>query len=459
MDSAPQQLTELPNSDAQRERIRKITQCGPAGRLRHCLTVAVEIRGQVDEAELRSRLDRIVTRRPALGSVFTGNLTHQLRGGTPAFRQQVISASDAESRWRIAMEIAQFEAQRPFRAGEHPLIRGLLLSAETDRHLFVLNFDQLVSDNWSANLVLDDLFDLDGAGTRADPDAYPRLWRERADWLAGPAGSAAISRRRAHLADAALNWPVPVDPDAEGQATVADRFLAIDETVTERLRCQVRQARGSLLAAAAMALVVSLVEDRDQPLGLLSTLAGRESPAEQAVVGWFANCAVIRLPPRGGTIQDFATALRGEIFAALGAQRVPFELVAESMPAGEPGGPSCALVFLPKGFSGGRQPEQRMGGALITRAAVDVCPAGADIDFFLIEDAAPMQSTPSATLTIGASTWTDVAGPETVHRMLERWVSVLAALAEYPWASTPLDRVASLAARGQLSLPGPLMPP
>lgn len=468
MSDAPRQLTELPNSAAQRERIRRIAESGATKRLRHCLTVATEITGDLDTAELQSRLDQIIVRRPALGSMFTGGDSHQLLGGRPLLRRQTATGPDANARWRIAMETADFESLRPFRPGEHPLVRAVLISAEADRHLLVLTFDQLVSDNWSANLVLDDLFGSDQAdgggqafrrtgperrdshaqsggarrngehGLLADPDLYPLIWRERENWIAGPAGRAAIDRRRAHLTDAALNWPVPLGQPDEPPATIVDRFTAIDEEVTATLRSQVRLARGSMLAAAAMALVTGIAASHDRPLGLLSTLTGRESAAEQDVVGWLATYGVIRLPPRTGTIAEFAATLRGEIFDALSDQRVPFELVRKAMPVGEATGPSIALVFLPRGFSGGRQPTQRIGDAIVRRTAVDVCPTGADIDFFLMEEAPPMRSAPRAALTVGVSTWSDVARPEIVSHLLDRWVSTLKALAYLPWGSTPI---------------------
>lgn len=445
-------LTELTNSEAQRARIRRIAELGQVGRLRHCVTVAVEIRGPADPRELRSRLNRVVARRPALGSAFDGESTHDLRGGTPTFRQQAVSGPDPESRWRVAMEIADFEAQRPFRPGEYPLVRGLLLTAQADRHLFILNFDQLVSDNWSANLVLEDFFEARDIDTR--PDEYPAVWRARQDWLASPAGSAAIGRRRERLAGARLGWPVPGDLCPEQRAGVVDQFAAIDETVTEHLRLQVRQARGSLLAAAALALAVGLAEDPWMPLGLLTTLAGRESAAEQAVVGWFASQGVIPLPPRTGLVGDFAAAVRDEIFAALSDQLVPFELVSDFMPPAKTSGPTCALVFLPKGMAGGRQPELIMDGALVRRTAVDVCPTGADIDFFLMEDAPPMRSAVPAKLTAGVSTWSDVASQEAVGELLRRWITALAAVAESPWSSTPLEQIARRMANGRPSPSG-----
>ncbi len=449
---APQreESLELSNSSAQRERIRRIAERGPTGRLRHCLTVGAEIHGQVDENELRTRLGGLVDRRPALGSVFTDRGTHRLAGGSPVFRRQAISAPDAASRWRITRDIAAFEAQRPFAPGEHPLVRGLLLSPEADRHLLVLTIDQLVGDSWSANLVVRDLFGDEGARSVREPDGYAAVWREREEWLADPEGVSAVERRRHHLADATPRWPIPANPDLEA-LSVAEEFVALDDSVTDALRVRVREAHGSLLAVAAMALVLSIVEDPDQPLALLSTLAGRETPAEQEVVGWFAGDGVIRLPARRGTVREYATALRTEIFAALGAQRVPYELLSDALPDEPAAGPTCALVFLPRELSGGRPAEQRLGAAAVSRTAISICPTSADIDFFLIEDAPPMSSAPPAALTVGASTGRDVTDAETISRLLQRWIATLTALAGLPWSSTPITGVVGPVAGGLVS--------
>lgn len=89
----------------------------PTGQLRHCLTVGAEIRGPVDEGELRARLDGLIARRPALGSVFTDHGTHRLADGSMELRRQAASGPDAVSRWRTSKEVAGFEGQRPFSPG------------------------------------------------------------------------------------------------------------------------------------------------------------------------------------------------------------------------------------------------------------------------------------------------------------------------------------------------------
>lgn len=434
---------ELPNSVAQCERIRRIANRGPAGRLRHCLSVAAEIRGPVDEAELRARLDGLIARRPALGSMFTGHGTHRLAGGSTELRRQAVTGPDAASRWRAAIQIADFEGRRPFFRGEHPLVRGMLLSPEDDHHLLVLTVDQLVGDSWSANLIIGDLFGAGSARDSREPDGYAAVWRERQDWLAGSEGTTVVTERRRHLADARWRWPIHPDPDEDRPGDVHEQFLALEDPVAAALRARVRQSRGSVLAVAAMALVLGVADDvadtRDQPFALLTTLAGRETVAEQEAVGWFATDAAIRLPARRGTVHEYLTALRGEIFAALAAQRVPGELLAATAADAHQAGPTCALVYLPRELSGGPPGGQyRLGTAAVSRAAVSVCPTGADIDFYLLEDPPPMTSAPPAALTVGALADGGVADARTVSSLLRRWAATLTVLSGLPWSSTPV---------------------
>lgn len=448
--ASERRVEEVPNSAAQRARIADVTGRGPVGVLRHCLTVGIQIRGTADEEdlreELRGRLARAVARRPALRAVFGGDAGgdgHLIRASAePVVRRHRVAGATPEARWATAHMIADFEANRPFGLGETPLVRGTLLTAEKDRHLFVLAFDQLSCDAWSANLVVDDLLADDGAARGSD--GYETVWRDREAWLAADEGRAAVCRRREAAAGASRRWAVALEGHGEDPEEVVELFLGVDDDVTTALRERLRAARGSLLAAGATALAAGVADDPEATLALRSTLAGRESTAEQGVVGWFANSAVLALPSRRGTVLEYATALRGMIFEALTAQRVPYELVDDVLAPGTAGGPSCAVVFLPRGLSGGDRTEYPLGGALASRTAVSVCPTGADIDFFLIEEGPPIGDTPPALLTVGARSRRAVASPQEVEMLLERWVRALYVLAGRDWRTTPVSSVGTV---------------
>jgi hypothetical protein len=438
---------ELPNNATQRERIRELTACGPTGRLRHCLTAGIEIRGLVDEEELRERIGRLTARRPALGSVFTGADTHRpVSGEPPRFRRQLIDGITSGARWAVANDIADSEAYRPFRFGEHPLVRGTLLTTEEDRHLLVVNADQLVCDAWSANLVVNDLLADDHD---AVPDAYPSVWQAREDWLRSPAGITATQRRSDRVSGAWRRWPVPLSPDPGAADEVVERFVAVDDNITLALRDRVRRVRGSLLAVGAAAFAISTVSEPSLPLALTSSLAGRESAAEEDVVGCFANEAVLAMPPRRGTVAEYLTVVRGEIFAALQDQRVPYGLLRSALHDGYAGGPSCALTFLPKGLSGGETVPARLGGAVAIRTALSTCPTSADIDLFMIEEAPPNGDGARTLLRLGASGERAVVGEATVERLLEQWAAAITVLAEQDWRGLPVTELAAFLPGGQ----------
>lgn len=431
----------LPNSPAQNARIREVLARGPVGVLRHCLTVGLDIRGKADGALLEERLARVIARRPALRCVFGEDGAHTALEHAPALVQhRRIEGATARARWELAIETADFEAQRPFALGQTPLVRSTLLTAEDDRHLLVINLDQLACDAWSANLVVADLLaDAEDGDPPPRTDGYQTAWLGRESWRKSPDGQAAIERRRAAVRGALRGWPLSTEGDPGDPQTVVERFLALDDGAAAALLGQVRSARGSLLAVAAAALAAGVAEDPSTRLALRSTFAARESTAEERVVGWFANEAVLVLPPRRGTVLEYADTLRSSIFGALTDQRVSYPDLDDVLSSGPASAPSCALVFLPKTLSGGQQ-AGRLGDAGATRTAISVCPTGADIDFFLIEES-PTTDGPRALLTIGATTSRGVATPEEVDRMLERWATALAALAVCDWRSTPIGAI------------------
>jgi len=140
------------------------------------------------------------------------------------------------SRWRIATDVANFEAWRRSLPGSIPG-RALLLSTEEDRHLFVLNLDQLVSDAWSATWWWTTSSAGEGAGVFGEPGAYAEVWRERE--TGSPAVKAprpsAVSSRVADARDAGRCRSIRIRTGgARGRRGAVSP--PVDEAVTEALR-------------------------------------------------------------------------------------------------------------------------------------------------------------------------------------------------------------------------------
>jgi len=427
--AAPATLERMPNSAAQRSRIQAIRRHGGVGRFGHCLTGGLRLDGTVGLDELASSLARMAGRHPALTATFEGSDTHTTGAAEIPIEIRDVSGRTAADRWSRALAMAEAESERPFSPTDPSRCRVSLIRVEVDLHLLVLAVDPLVCDAWSVNILIEEL----ASPTAGDgDDGYREVWDERQRWLTSDSGLVACRQRRAVVGGALDRWPVGIADRAEGSpARATERYLAIDDAVARGVQEKLRNERSTLLAVAAAAAVLGIAPGAD-PLALRSTFAGRETSAEQAVVGAVATKAVMRTPPAVGSLATYLKDLRSEVFACLGAQRVAYELVADTLAAGPADGASVALVVLPKDLSGGTQRELTVAGALASRTAVSVCPTGADIDLFVLEGAPPMQTVEPAELTIGACSWRGDTD-EWVDRLLVRWRAAFAALSKLDW--------------------------
>ncbi len=429
----------LPLSDAQRDRLAEVRRHPDARHLRHCLTVAVEIRGPLRPDALRAGLLRLVRRRPALSAAIppsTGDEPPRTFALLPPDRGPVldvvaVNGRDPGARWDAAYRQARAETHRPFPVGAHPLVRATVLTAEPDRHLLVVAADQLVCDAWSANLLLEDLFD-DSA--MAEPDAYATLWPHRATWPDSAAGVAATARRRDAVRGATGRWPLgaaagrPLPRQVDRTSLVEDT-LDVDPGTADALRVLQRRTRGSALGITATALALALPTDPDSRLAFRSTLAARENAQEESVVGWFAGEALVVLPARRGSVGDHMREVRAAIFGALADQRVPYPRVRDVLDdPGPDAGPTIGLLYLPAQLSSG-QPHSAADGVAVERSAVAVCPTGADLDVYVLDSPPPDASGARVPLRLGAATTRAILEPEALSDLLRRWVRALQVLA------------------------------
>jgi len=130
------------------------------------------------------------------------------------------------------------------------------------------------------------------------------------------------------------------------------------------------------------------------------TLAGREAAAEQASS---AGSPTSRHPAARPHRHDprIRDGPAREISQSLSDQRVPFELLGGALPEGTPDGRRAGSSAA--GLSGGGPVRAATRGrGRHPDGNLDLS-TGADIDFFLIEDAPPMGSAPARRLTVGVS--------------------------------------------------------
>jgi hypothetical protein len=190
-----------------------------------------------------------------------------------------------------------------------------------------------------------------------------------------------------------------------------------------------------MLALGALAAAAGMGAPADARLALTTTLAARE-PDENAVVGRFANEAVLVLPPRDGTIGQYLSEVRRDVFAALGEQRVPYEELAASLdPTGAGDRLSVSLLFLPATLSGGVPRARRLGSVDARRTAAGICPTGADLDLFVVESPPPLADGARPLLRVGVMTARPDISAALAGRWLDGWAAAIAELSNSEWTT------------------------
>ena len=421
--------------------------------LRHCLTAGLDVRGPLDSGVVCRALEHVVAGRPALRSVFAVDADyHDIVEGPMSVPvdHHLVPGEDPADRWERVHDLARAASMQPFPVGTIPLLRADIFTAADDRHLIVVYADQLVCDAWSVNLIVDDLIAAADTLARGGeppltvPDRYPAIRAARSRWLDGERGSRALRRRQQAMAGVARRWPWVGEPEPGAADEVRQLTVDVDDDATERLSEALRGTGHTMFAVGATALraAAGILPDRSHAVG--STFAGRGSTVDDSVVGWLSNEVGIALPPADGTIAEYLAVLRGQVMAALDDQLIPAGLIWDTT-ADTDTGLSLSLMFLPGRLSGGADRAVRtIATARVARDAVDICPTGADVDLFMVEEPPPGADGARPLLRLGAVSRPSITGDVQIRRLLLGWRAALQTMAESDWTSAAVSGIGTL---------------
>ncbi|GHF98715.1 hypothetical protein GCM10018791_07040 [Streptomyces zaomyceticus] len=281
----------------------------------------VELRHTVDTTALRAAFDAMLRRHPNLRSAFW----HEGLAGPV---QVVPAAWDLPWDVRDLTELdraGQDEAQRAFSLEDAatrfdlsapPLMRVTLLKFAEDRWMLCVTQHHILTDGWSESLFFEELFQLYGAGGRAEvlPPVTP--YREYLRWLAGTDTEAAVAAWRNHLSGLdQATLVAPADP-ARRPVTAEVVDIALGEETSDRLRAFARGCGVTLntVLSAAWALSLSGMTGRDDVV-FGATVSGRpaEVPGVDRMIGMFMNTLPFRVTLRPSeTLRELLVRTQGE---------------------------------------------------------------------------------------------------------------------------------------------------
>jgi amino acid adenylation domain-containing protein len=338
----------LPLSFAQ-QRLWFIARMGAQASAAYNLSVALRLRGPLDEPALHAALDRIVQRHEALRTYFEVANDQPVQRIAPTSGFALVRHdlaedhrphADAVDAWR------QVEASTRFDLEHGPLIRGRLLSIDVRDHVLLLAMHHIVSDGWSLDVLARELGALyrayaeTGVAVAIDPlqplpvqYADYAVWQRA--WLTGDVQQRQLAFWRTQLANAPTLVSLPTDRPRPAVQDYCGQSLeiAFDRELTEGLKA-LSQRHGTTLymtlLAAWGALITRLAGQDEVVIG--TPVANRTCVEVEPLIGFFVNTLALRMDLGDRpSVSQLLAQVRASALQAQSHQDVPFEQVVEAL--------------------------------------------------------------------------------------------------------------------------------
>ncbi|XXT18888.1 condensation domain-containing protein [Sorangium sp. So ce429] len=383
-----QQLSEAPLSLAQ-ERLWVLEQVDP-GRVSYNVHHLLCLRGALNREALEAGLKAVVARHEALRTQVVPSRQRVLQRPLPASSFGVAHFDlrrygDAEPEGR-ARRIAYEAASRPFKLGEEPPLRAVLLRIDDETHWLLLVVHHIVYDGWSKDILCRELSAHYVSFARGEAPRVPELLAQYADFavwqrqfLQGEVLSELTRywteqlRGRLH----AGQLPKRPDPALSGRRAVATRTSSVPAALLQRLRA-LSSAEGVSLFVTLLAAYNLLLRGytREDDLFVCSPVGSRAHRQLEPLIGYFVNILILRSDLSGNpSFRELLRRTQGMVAGAYAHQDLPMQLFGDLDLA--PGSESRTLFALQN------TPGYRLALPGVEVTEVDLDAGSADFDTFL----------------------------------------------------------------------------
>ena len=330
--------------------------------------------------------------------------------------------------------LATNEAQRPFDLAEGPLVRATVLRLGENDHIGLLTMHHIVTDGWSAGILIREMAILYDAFRSDRPASLPEMQVQYADfahwqrnWLAGEVLETQLSYWKEQLLGAPPLLELPTDHPRPAIQTFhgAHQSILLTPIVGDRLKALSRQEGVTLFMTMLAAFQVLLQGHTNQDDLVIGTpIANRNRLETEGLIGFFVNTLVLRTGLSGNpTFRDLLRRVREVCLGAYAHQDLPFEKLVEELhlPRDLSRNPLFQVMFLLQ-----NTPLQAMELPGLSLIPVEVDTATTHFDL-------TMHFADTAQGLLGTLTYnTDLFEAATVARMLTHFEALLRVIADAP---------------------------
>jgi amino acid adenylation domain-containing protein len=303
------------------------------------------IRGPLNVHALSEALNAVISRHEILRTTFeyveeslVQNIRPFVEMALPVTVLEILPANVREAK---AREVALEEARKPFDLRNGPLLRAQLLRVYEGKHYLLLNVDHTILDGWSMGILFKEVGILYEAFANREQNPLPPMKVQYADY--------AVWQRESLLGDGLESymayWKRQVGsysspslttdyPRSTQQTTVGVReTLPLSRQLTESLKALSRREGVTMfmtLLAAFKILLSRYTGQEDLVVG--STIAGRNRPEIDGLIGFFINALPLRTDLSGNpSFLELLKRIREVCLGAYTHQELPFEKIVEAV--------------------------------------------------------------------------------------------------------------------------------
>ncbi|MFJ2264641.1 non-ribosomal peptide synthase/polyketide synthase [Streptomyces sp. NPDC087844] len=332
----------LPLSFAQ-QRLWFLNQLDP-GSTEYNVALPVRLDGVLDVAALGAALDAVVARHEVLRTRLVAGadgVAHQVIDAPAPCPLPVIDVSGGDDPLGEAERLVTRDMAESFDLEAGPLLRAALIRLGLGEHVLALAMHHVVSDEWSARILSQEVAALYEAFRAGEPDPLPPLPVQYADfavwqreWLTGEVLDRQVTYWQAQLAGS-TELELPLDrarPPIRSSVGATTQFTVPAETAQE-LRALSR-AHGSTmfmtLLAAFDVLLGRYCDTDDVVVG--TAVANRNRAETESLIGFFVNTLVLRTDLSGDpTFAELLARVRDMALDAYAHQDLPFEQLVDDL--------------------------------------------------------------------------------------------------------------------------------
>ncbi|AVP97137.1 hypothetical protein C7S18_07995 [Ahniella affigens] len=308
------------------------------------MPLVLDLQGVVDDVAMQRALTGLLARhevlRTAIVEVGGKPVAQVLEAPELPWRALHLPTGELPQSW--VNNVVSAEMNTPFDLAEAPLIRGVLLHTSATTHTLIIGMHHIVTDAWSAGLMLAELQSLYRAACQQVAPTLPALGTQYADYARWQKHVWDQGLMQAHetywLTELAqLPAPLQLTTDAPRQATKSYAGEAIPFSVDAALSEDIQRfatnegATPFMVFLSAFALLLNRYAGADDIL--IGTDAANRFPQEtESMLGFFINQLVIRTGiDRNGNTQQLLRTVRDKTLGAYEHEAMPFDRLVDRL--------------------------------------------------------------------------------------------------------------------------------